>query len=484
MKNEFKNKKVLLIGLGILGGGVSISNWLIKQGAILTVTDSKPKEYFKDSIKQINGKVSYIFESCPDSVVESADIIVLNQAIPQNNHLVLLAEKLHKPIYNESKIFYESCKKPIIAITGTRGKTTTTNWTAHLIGKSALIAGNSVKEPLLKVLPKTKGKKCKLVINEIPSFQLERFNSSPAIAMITNIFVDHLNRHGTLENYALAKANIFKNQTKKEKLILNYDNEWTKFFLKQKPASEVWFFSINKSPKNINLIYYKNGDVFLQTKDNKVKKVLSVYDFVEFWGKHNLSNLLAGALAANLSGEKWSNIQKRIKTLPQVKYRQELILNHKKTNIINDTSATSPEGGTAAVERFHSKNCVLITGGTDAGLEYIEWAKTLVKKIPIDNIVMLNGSATIKMLAELKKYVDISKISVKESLRDCILEALEKINNLNNPGQIKSQFDGARKDKFTLLFSPSAKSFEKFKNEFDRGEQFNKLIKQNIKKIK
>lgn len=468
MKNKFKNKKVLLIGLGILGGGVSISNWLIKQGAILTVTDSKPKEYFKDSIKQIHGKVKYIFGDCPNSEVESADIIVINQAIPQNNPLVLLAEKLHKPIYNESKIFYENCKKKIIAITGTRGKTTTTNWTAHLLGKSAFIAGNSVAEPLLLVLPKTKGAKCSLVVNEIPSFQLERFDSSPSISVITNIFVDHLNRHGTIENYALAKANIFKYQTKKNKLILNYDNEWTNFFLKQKPQAEIWFFSINKFVKDNNFVYYKDGDVFLQTKDNKTKKVLDIYDFVEFWGKHNLANLLSGALAAHLAGEKWVNIQKRIKTLPQVKYRQELVLNHKKMAIINDTSATSPEGGMAAIERFGSKNCVIITGGTDAGLEYKDWAKTLVKHIPIENIIMLNGSATQKMLAELGKKIDTKNISVKETLKECVELAFKKVNHL--------------KTKTTLLFSPSAKSFEKFKNEFDRGEQFNKLIKKSVNK--
>lgn len=476
MKNEFKNKKVLLIGLGILGGGVSIANWLLKQGALLSITDSKPREYFKDSIKQINGRVNYFFESCPDKEIENADIIVINQAIPQTNPQVLLAEKLHKPIYNESKIFYENCTKPIIAITGTRGKTTTTNWTAHLLGKTAQIAGNSVDEPLLKILPKTKSKKCHLVVNEIPSFQLERFNSAPCIALITNIFIDHLNRHGTLENYALAKANVFKNQTKNNQLILNYDNEWTDFFLKQNPKAEIWFFSINTSAKNKNIIYYKNGDVFLQTKDNKTKKVLSVYDFVEFWGKHNLANLLSGALAAHLAGEKWTNIQKRIKTLPQVKYRQELVLNHKKTNIINDTSATSPEGGMAAVERFHSNNCVLITGGTDAGLEYEDWAKTLIKLLPIENIIFLEGSATNKMLSALGKKIDISKIFVNKSLEECVDLAFKKINTINKSFKNK-------KDKSTLLFSPSAKSFEKFKNEFDRGEKFNKIIKKEIKKI-
>jgi len=458
MRNEFKNKKVLLIGLGILGGGVTTANWLLKNGAKLSITDSKPKEYFKDSIKKIKGKVNYFFEKCDEKNVADADIIVINQAVPLTNSLVQLAEKLNKPIYNESKIFYENCIKPIVAITGTRGKTTTTNWVAHLLGKSALIAGNSTDQPLLKILPKTKDRKYQIIVNEIPSFQLERFNSAPQIALITNIFVDHLNRHGTLENYALVKANVFKNQSKNNKLILNYDNEWTNFFLKQNPKAEVWFFSLEKLPKNKKGIYYQDGGVYLQTK--KVEKVLDIKDFVNFWGKHNLANLLSAVLVAYLANSKWDDINNTIKTLPQVKYRQELIATFGKTKIINDTSATSPEGGMAAIERFGSKNCILISGGTDAGLEYKDWAKTALKYFPSENIILLDGSATKKMLAELGKDIDISKISVKNTLEECADLAFKKISG-----------------KTTLLFSPSAKSFEKFKNEFDRGEKFNKIIK-------
>ena len=473
MKNEFKDKKVLLIGLGILGGGVSIANWLIKQKAEVAIFDSKPKEYFSDSIKQIKGNVKYIFENCNEEEIRNADIIVINQAVPPTNPLVMLAEKIGKPIYNESKIFYEICNKPIIAITGTRGKTTTTNWTAYLLGKKALIAGNSVEEPLLKILPKTKKTTCKVVVNEIPSFQLERFSHSPSIALITNIFVDHLNRHETLENYASIKGNIFKNQKENDKLILNYDNNWTEFYLKQNPKSEIWFFSLKTLPKDKNGIFYSNDFIYLQEKNKTPEKILNVKEFIKFWGMHNLANLISSILAAYLAGEKIINIKKKTKTLPQVKFRQERTVNNKNLEIINDTASTSPEGGIAAVERFASPYCILISGSTDAGLEYADWGKLVAKIIPIENIVLLDSSATKKMLAELTKYIDISKIPVKNTLEECIDIAFEKINELKKKNP---------KNKITLLFSPSGKSFEKFKNEFDRGEKFNKIIKS--KKIK
>lgn len=460
---KLKNKKVLLIGLGILGGGVSIANWLLKNGTKLSITDTKPKEYFKDSIKKIKGEVNYFFENIDEKIIQETDIVIINQAIGKNNPLVLLAKKLGKPVYNESNIFYKECSKPIIAITGTRGKTTTTNWVAHLLGEKAIIAGNSTKEPLLKVLPKTKNKKCKVVVNEIPSFQLENFDSAPHISLITNFFVDHLNRHGTLKEYALAKANIFKNQKQTDKTILNQDSEWTEFFLEQKPESEIWFFSLKKLPKNRKGIYYEKDNIFLKLKDNKIKKIINVKNFIKTWGKHNLANLLSSILVVYLYGEKISDIKNKIKTLPQIKYREELIYSDKNIKIINDTSATSPEGGIVAIERFGSKNCILIAGGTNANLEYKNWAKIVAKYQKPENIILLDGSATKKMLSELKKHINISKIIIKDSLKDCIKIALEKSKKISG--------------KKIILFSPAAKSFEKFKNEFDRGEQFNKLIK-------
>ncbi len=468
---NFKGKKVLLIGLGILGGGVSVSNWLLKQGAKLTIFDEKPESFLKDSKRQIKGKGKFIFGHCPESVIRNTDLVVINQAVPLSNPIVRMAEALDKPVYNESNIFYESCDKPVIAITGTRGKTTTANWTAHILGTQAVLAGNSTNEPLLKMLPKTKSATCKIVVNEIPSFQLERFEHHPQISVITNIYVDHLNRHGTLENYALVKGNVFKHQTKDDKLILNYDNDWTEFYLALKPKAQVWFFTLDELPKNKNGICYADDTLYLHLK-GKHKKIADVKKFVEFWGMHNLANLEAAILAAYLAGEKIPDIKAKIQTLPQVKFRQERVHNGKNMEVINDTAATSPEGGIAAVERFGGKKCVLITGGTDAGLEYGKWAKIVSKHIPAERIILLAGSASKKMFEEFRKHLNISKIKTFNTLDECFAMALEISE--------RSPKDG----KTIILFSPSAKSFEKFKNEFDRGEKFNEVAKKYLRKNK
>lgn len=463
---DFKGKKVLVFGLGLLGGGLATTNWLIKHGAIVTVTDLKDKKQLEHSLKRIKGKVKLSLGGHNEEDIKKNDIIVINPDVSINNRFVELAIKLGKQVENEATIFYKTTTKPIFAITGTRGKTTTANWIGHFLKakKKAMVTGNSYIEPMMEALDKVN--KFSVIVNEIPSFHLELFDEAseaPEIAVITNIYQDHLNRHGSLNNYAGIKANIFRNQSSDQNLILNHDNDWTEFFLKQKPKAKIWFSSLLSLPKKLNGVFYKKDAIYFQS-NGEVKKILNVKGFVKKWGGHNLQNLLVSVLTAHLGGVSWPMMQKSIRTLPQVPFRQELIFENKQIKIINDTAATSPDGGIAAVKRFGSPSCILITGGTDRQLDYSQWAKIVPEYIKPENIIMIDGSATGKMLAVLgkKSY----KIKVLNTLEECVDLSLNKISNYS---------------KATLLFSPASKSFEKFKNEYDRGEKFNKLIKKKLK---
>ena len=258
---------------------------------------------------------------------------------------------------------------------------------------------------------------------------------------------------------ALTKANIFKWQISEQNLILNYENNWTKFFLKRKPKPRIWFFSSKALPKKLNGVYVSGGKIFFQ-KDGEKNQILSVKNFSKIWGQHNLFNLLASSLAAHLSGVAWDDIQRSLPNLPQVKFRQEKTFENGKLKVINDTTATSPDGGIAAIERFASPSTILIAGGTDRQLDYAKWAKTVLKNIKRENIILLSGSATDKMIKELRTTNQESR--ARETLKECLQEALVKAGKYSQP---------------VILFSPAAKSFEKFKNEYDRGEQFNALVK-------
>ncbi len=459
---DFKDRKVLIFGLGLLGGGVATTNWFLKQGARVTVTDLKTKEQLEPSLKKINGGIQLKLGGHDKNDILTNDIIVCNQDVSINNPYIQLAIKEGKQVETEGTLFFKIFPKKIIGITGTRGKTTTTVWAntfLQLIYQSTTVGNFGDVNPFMEIVDK--GNEFDTAVAEIPSFQLEYFqfiNRNPDIIAITNLSEDHLNRHGNMSNYALVKANIFKYQTSNQHLILNHNNEWTEFFISQKPQSHIWQFSKEKLPANFDGLYYEKNGIFLQEKGN-TKLVLSVGDFVKEKGEHNLENLLASSLVAHLADVPWEKIQSAVSTLPPIKFRQEVIFRNERLTIINDTTATSPEGTIQAIKRFGSPETILIIGGTDRDLNFKELGEIIPQFIQPDNLVFLAGSATEKIRLALGNFaVDCPSY---DSLQECIEVTLKKA----------SQYP-----KSVVLFSPASKSFEKFKNEYDRGEQFNELV--------
>ncbi|MCK5027905.1 MAG: hypothetical protein KAS07_05795, partial [Candidatus Pacebacteria bacterium] len=219
-------------------------------------------------------------------------------------------------------------------------------------------------------------------------------------------------------------------------------------------------------PKKINGIFINDGKIVLQ-KDGVQKDILTIHNFEKKWGRHNLENLLASILAVTLYDPKTRITQKIVQTLTEIPLRQETIYKNKYLTVINDSASTSPDALISALRRFGKyPNTVFICGGTSKKLPFNEAAKAIKQTIHPKDLIFLSGSATDDLLAELKKihYFD-KKPQIFETLNNCVTLAL-KITG-GTPG--------------TIIFSPGAASFEKFKNEFDRGEQFNLLIQQLLK---
>lgn len=443
---ELKGKKVLQMGLGILGGGVATARFLIAEGAELTVTDLKSTEYLKSSLEKLEDlkdKITFVLGEHREQDFLANEIVVINPDVSADNKFVKLARENGKQIENELTLFYKFCKsKNTVAVTGTRGKTTTVNWTYHLLksyNSNTVLLGNSPEKPFLGEISNVD--EDTWVVMEVPSYQLEIIdgqNFKPHIAVITNLYRDHINRHKTIEEYALAKASIFKGQAESDILILNKENEWTDFFVGLNPQAKILFFSKES-----------NADLF------------SKESFVREWGEHNLLNLFSAILVAQNMGVDNESIRSAIPTLPQIKFRQEKVFESENLEIYNDTAATSPEATIAALERFKDKNLILIAGGTDRELDFRDWAKAVKDNIMSDNLVLLSGSATDKMIKELELINRPDPIS-KDSLSECFYTAYTKSRGFRG--------------KSIILFSPGCKSFEKFKNEFDRGEKFNVLV--------
>jgi UDP-N-acetylmuramoylalanine--D-glutamate ligase len=479
-KNKFlKDKKILIVGLGLLGGGIATCLWLLKHKAKITITDLRNKKDLEKSLKKLKrhlSQIKLVLGHHNKNDFKNHDIIVVNPGVKiKNNQYLKTAKKEKKLIENEMSLFFKFNHSPLITVTGTRGKTTITNWTSHLLKEkypNIIIGGNIPENPVLSFLDKTKANIPAVL--EISSFQLELLKGkyqAPKIAIITNLFRDHLNRHTNMKDYAKVKSNIFKNQKDNDYLILNYQNKWTNFFLSLKPKSQIYFISNQPLPLKKNGIFNKADQIYFQN-DRKKQLIFNLRNFSHQWGEHNLNNLMFSILAAKLFGLSFSQIKQRIPSLPHIHFREEVIYQSpsKQLIIINDSSATTPEATMAALKRFSyqkNNNLILITGGTDKNLEYNEMAKKIKKYILPKNLIILNGSASKKLINELIKIKYSNYYSVFESLSECFYYSLHLRKKGGN----------------IILFSPGATSFEKFKNEFDRGKKFNDLI-ENIKLLK
>jgi len=474
-----KGKRVLVLGLGLLGGGVATANWLLDQGARVTVSDLKTAEQLEPSVRKIEahlkkaardgkdyaarrGRLAWALGGHTEALVDAADLVVVNPDVSVRNPFVGYALAQGIPVANEGTLFYRFWKRRTVGITGTRGKTTTANWTHHFIAPSVL-TGNSTVKPFLAALDD----RAPVAVTELSSFILEFFpyaKAAPDVAVITNLYRDHLNRHGTLDGYADAKANIFRGQKKSHALILNAQDDRTPWFLAQGPKARLRFFSLEPLPADRDGVW-PEGSAVMEQAAGRRRRVADITGFAQSWGTHNLANLLASASAARVAGVPWARIQERIATLPQVPYRQEVVHRSRGLTVVNDTTATSPDGAIAAVRRWGGPNCILICGGTDRELDYREWARELPARITKNNTVFLAGSATQKMKAALGPAA--RGIRTYDSLDEAWRAALKRAGHFVSA---------------VVLFSPGAKSFELFANEFDRGQQFNALVERDVGK--
>lgn len=459
-----KDKKILLVGLGILGGGEAIAKFLLKQGTKLTITDLRNRKVLNPTIKRLPyKKIKFILGKHRKIDFKNNDIIVFNPAVSIFSPWVKLAKIYRKPIENDLTMFLEMLDfryptSPYIAVTGTRGKTTVATWINYFLANSVL-GGNMPNKGLLGILKK----KARLFILELSSFQLEFIRKgfvAPKIAIVTNFYNDHLNRYGDMTNYLDQKAKIFLNQTKNDFLILNNDNKYTKEFLKKKPKSRIYYFSLKKLPTNKNGLFFNRDKTYFQ-ENARLFAIADKRSFSDL-ADYQKVNLLAALLGAYLYERNWIKFIKKIKNLPPIPFRQEIVYQNKNLTIINDTVATSPEATIAALERFknYKNSLILIIGGTDKNLEFKELSGKIKKYIRKENLYLLEGSATKKLIQELKE----NKLKIFNNLKEILLDIKQN------------------KKTGIILFSPASASFEKFKNEFDRGRQFNKLIKKIVKK--
>ena len=463
---DLKDKRITIMGLGLNQGGLGVARFLAKAGAKILITDLKTEEELGPSLEKLKDfDIKYILGRHREEDFINTDMVIQNPAVSHNSKYLKIARTHGIPIETDLGFFLQLCpSKNIIAVAGTKGKSTVSQLIYHIFKeaqKDTILAGNigiSVLDILEKITPQT------WLILEISTWQMEGIRNRkfrPQTAVLTNILPDHLDRYPNYKEYIRSEKLIFKHQRPNDNLIVNYDNEETIKIKKEAGLPIYWFSAKEKVEPGC---YLKNDKLIFQSGEYKTT-FAKISDLL-LPGLHNLENILAASTVSFIHNIPGNIILKALKNFPGIPYRLEFIGEVRGIKFYNDTCATTPEATLAALGSFTEQPVILFLGGKDKKLNYENFGEAIGKNKEIKKIILLQHpdyDASLKILSALKKHLDSEKIILTSSLKVGVEAALQQ----------------AQENDLVLL-SPAAASFGMFENEFDRGDQFNKIVK-NLK---
>lgn len=459
---DLRGKKVLVFGLGIHGGGLGVTRWLVEHGAQVTVTDLKNADQLKSSIDALGGlPIKYVLGEHRDQDFAGADLIIRNPGVARESRYLQIAREHGVPIEMEMGLFFEDLPggaAQTIGITGTKGKTTTTLMVGAMLRNAnpkTIVAGN-LRVSALELLDQFDAQTP--VILELSSWQLEAFEThpvSPHIAAITNITADHLNRYASLGEYSEAKANIFRYQRAEDFTVLNFDNPMLTRFGPRVKGKVVW----TSSRRSLTAGCYLEGDVLTWRWGGVRQKILSTSE-LPVPGRHNVENALTAVATAAAWGTAPEQIADALRNFRGIEHRQEYVRQVGGVKWINDTTSTAPAAVIAAIESFEpaASGLVLIAGGSDKGVSYDEMASVITEKVR--TVILLEGTATEKIAQAIASAGGKAKIAGRF---DNMQQAVERAADIAQAGEV-------------VLLSPGCASFGMFESEFARGNEFKELV--------
>lgn len=467
---DLNGRRVLVMGLGLHGGGLGVTRWLLQRGARVTVTDLRSAEVLKPTLEQLGdvaGAVEFVLGEHREIDFENSDLIVRNPGVPRESRFLEIARGRGIPIRMELGLFTELLPRgmeQVVGITGTKGKTTTTLMTGAILKRAnqrTVVAGN-LRVSALELLDQIDAETP--VVLEMSSFQLEEFQdlkTSPHIAALTNVYPDHLNRYRDIDEYTWAKAQIFLHQAPRDSVILNFDNGICTR-LRPKAIGQVIWFSRNRAIKQGARL---EKGWLVWNDEGGAQKIIAIEKLLP--GEHNIENALAAIAITKAWGAENGVIAEALRDFKSVPHRLELVRELDGVQYINDTTATAPSATIAALKTYatlktfgtRGGTIYLIAGGSDKGLPYAEMARTIAATNA--QVILLDGAGTEKIEAALKEAgADLKIVGHAKSLQEAVEIGKDK----------------ARAGDFVLL-SPGAASFGMFVNEFERGDRFREIVK-------
>jgi UDP-N-acetylmuramoylalanine--D-glutamate ligase len=446
---DLKAKKVLVVGLG--KSGLAAALFLRHHGALVTVSDTRSAEALAKDIPALLDE-GIMVETGGHGLLtfRRQDLIVVSPGVPLDTPELVQAKSFGLPVIGELELAARFLLGRSIAITGSNGKTTTTALLGEILtasGQPTLVGGN-IGIPVVGLIDKSTEESWSVL--EVSSFQLEStVEFRPAIAVILNITPDHLDRHGSFENYARAKERIFAAQTSADNLVLNADNARAAESA-ERSAGNVYWFSM-EHPVTQGAWLEQGYVVYRSAPDAAIEKVVPLSG-IPLKGAHNVENVLAAVCAARLAGVSNEVICQTVQKFHAVEHRLEYVATRNGVEFYNDSKATNVDATAKALAAFPS-GIHLILGGKDKGSDYTLLSPLLRERV---KAVYTIGSAAKKIETQLRGVV---------SLLSCV--TLDKA--------VRAASAAARSGDVVLL-APACSSFDQFESYEHRGRVFKELV--------
>ena len=443
---DFTGKKIVIIGMGKTG--IAAARFLGKQGAKVIVTDEQPIDKWGKEFEQIAREKWLEIGDYHTRILTGACIVVPSPGVPPGNDLLVEAQKKNIPVISEIEIAYRFLKVPVIAVTGTNGKTTTTTVLGEILqysGKKTFVGGN-IGNPLIEYVEGSQ--KDDFIVAEISSFQLQWIQKfRPFIAVLLNITCDHINYHGSFAEYRRIKTRVFANQTKADFAILNAADPEQEEMDRIINAQVIKFSSKRVLQKGI---FIKKNNIVLRMPGAKEEQYpLSI---INLSGLHNVENVMAAIMSARICGCSQENIIATVADFRGLPHRIEFVGEKNSIKFYDDSKGTNVGSVVRALETF-ARPVILLLGGRDKDGDFETLKPLLAAKA---KKVILFGEARNRIASLIGKDMPTLK---KAKLR----EAIESAYKNAQPGDI-------------ILLSPGCASFDEFANYKERGNYFKDIV--------
>jgi UDP-N-acetylmuramoylalanine--D-glutamate ligase len=446
---ELKGKKVLVVGLG--KSGLAAALFLRRRGALVTVSDVRSAEALAKDIPALLDE-GIMVEAGGHGLLtfRRQDLIVVSPGVPLNTPELAQVRSFGLPVIGELELAARFIKGRTLAITGSNGKTTTTALLGEILKEAGIptLVGGNIGVPVVGLIDQSTDETWSVL--EVSSFQLEStIQFHPSIAVILNITPDHLDRHGSFENYARAKERIFAAQDADDFVVLNADNMRAAEAATRSDAKVYWFSVEHSVPQGA---WLEAGHLVYRPAPDVPAEDVMLLSGIPLKGTHNVENVLAALCAARLAGAPAEAIRKAIESFQAVEHRLEFVARVNGVEFYNDSKATNVDATAKAVASFDS-GIHLILGGKDKGSDYLQLAALLRARV---RAVYTIGSAAAKIESQLRGVVTILSCQTLDN-------AVSAAASAARPGEV-------------VLLAPACSSYDQFEDYEHRGRVFKQLV--------